>query len=502
MTNGIDKKALFKLKSEPYLKPISNLGVGFYNLDENTATLRFQLSNEKGALQIHENNLIAYAYFESSNGSVSDVIELKVEDSKKGVVSLTLDKDFLQASTSTSVTGQVYIAVNNVEGDPEYNEVAVFQEFTFEVADALINKISAPTKIEAIRMFDQLKTRIEEKVRNIEEAISNGSDYVSEMKSVLQNGLETLNNTVETAMSEINETSELTKSELNRVKSETTNEINTTTNNAKTSVQDTASTVVNSINERFSDVYKQVDNKMSEFNRTVQTNGFVTPSKLNESLSALQWQKYKVTKDDGSLSFVSDFDFNDLDASLAKTPHMNFIVSNGLNVPSNVRNYGFMNSVSTGNYRLLVYYPYDMPNKFITNVKWGGNWQGWSKSAINSDTGWLPLILMNGVQPYDNNAVPKYRLVQNDSVTTLVLKGAVKNITNTSVVVSNLPANISNLILDDRSFIQNTSIKNGVATVARWTLKPNGDIELFRTSAGNASIRASDYFPLDLTIVL
>ena len=74
MDNGIDKKALFKLKSEPYLKPISDLGVGFYNLDENTAILRFQLSNSKGPLLVHENNLTAYAYFESSNGSVSDVI--------------------------------------------------------------------------------------------------------------------------------------------------------------------------------------------------------------------------------------------------------------------------------------------------------------------------------------------------------------------------------------------------------------------------------------------
>ena len=33
--NGINKKALFKMKTEPYLKPISDLGVGFYNLDEN-----------------------------------------------------------------------------------------------------------------------------------------------------------------------------------------------------------------------------------------------------------------------------------------------------------------------------------------------------------------------------------------------------------------------------------------------------------------------------------
>ncbi|MCE5684560.1 BppU family phage baseplate upper protein [Staphylococcus pseudintermedius] len=501
MTNGIDKKALFKLKSEPYLKPISNLGVGFYNLDENTAILRFQLSNEKGALQIHENNLTAYAYFESSNGSVSDVIELKVEDSKKGIVSLTLDKDFLQASTSTSVTGQVYIAVNNVEGNPEYNEVAVFQEFTFEVADALINKISAPTKIEAIRMFDQLKTRIEEKVRNIEEAISNGSDYVSEMKSVLQNGLETLNNTIESAMSEINDTSELTKSDLNRVKSEATNDINVTTNNAKVSVQDTASTAVNSINERFSDVSKQVDSKMSEFNRTVQTNGFVTPNKLNENLSGLQWQKYRLTDDNGWYQSISNIDLND-ENTLMGLKAGNYYFYNSVGIV----NGGIMQVLQNQGATVRKIFIYDYKNNDIyvnSYRKLEGRFIGWKKINNSfSDTGWIPLILMNGAQPYDNSAVPKYRLIQNDSVTTLVLKGAVKNITNSPIVVSNLPTNISSLIMDDRSFVQNTSIKSGNASIARWTLKPNGDVELFRTSTGNTTVRESDYFPLDLTIIL
>jgi hypothetical protein len=196
VSNGIDKKALFKLKSEPYLKPISDFGVGFYNLDENTAILRFQLSNSKGPLLIHENNLTAYAYFESSNGSASDVVELNVEDSFNGIVTITLDKAFLQASTSTKVTGQVYIGVNNVDGKEEYNEVAVFREFTFQVADALINKISSFTKIEYIRMFDQLKAHIEQRVNDIEQAIANGADYVAEMKTTKEQGIAQINQTV------------------------------------------------------------------------------------------------------------------------------------------------------------------------------------------------------------------------------------------------------------------------------------------------------------------
>ena len=193
MDNGIDKKALFKFKSEPYLRPISDLKFGFYNLDENTAKLRFQLYNKKGNLLLSENNINAYAYFESANGSATDVEELEIIDELNGIVGITLSKEFLEASTSTKVKGQVYIGVNNVENNPDYNEVAVFREFTFEVKDALINKISSFTKIEYIRMFSQLKARIEQQVKDIEEAIANGADYVAEMQSVLQRGVETLN---------------------------------------------------------------------------------------------------------------------------------------------------------------------------------------------------------------------------------------------------------------------------------------------------------------------
>src|SRR5699024_10456646 len=313
MTNGIDKKALFKLKSEPYLKPISDLGVGFYNLDENTAILRFQLSNTKGPLLIHENNLTAYAYFESSNGSVSDVIELEIADSLNGIVTITLDKEFLQASTSTKVKGQVYIGVNNVDGNPEYNEVAVFREFNFEVADALINKISSFTKIEYIRMFDQLKMRIEQKVRDIEEAIANGADYVAEMKSVLQQGIETLNAIVTDGKSDIQAYIAQAKTDLTKVKDNATSDINTTANNAKTSVQDTASTAVNSINTKTTEATEHVDSKVTEFNQTVAENGFLSPQILDEKLRDLEWQKHKLTKDDGTPFTLNKFDFNDID---------------------------------------------------------------------------------------------------------------------------------------------------------------------------------------------
>lgn len=396
MNNGIDKKALFNLKSEPYLKPISDLGVGFYNLDENTAILRFQLSNSKGPLLIHKNNLTAYAYFESSNGSVSDVIELEIEDSNKGIVTITLDSEFLHASTSTSVKGQVYIGVNNVDGKTEYNEVAVFREFTFEVADALINKISSFTKIEYIRMFNQLKMKIEQQVRDIEEAIANGADYVAEMKSVLQQGIETLNAIVASGKSDIQAYITQAKIDLTKVKDDAEEDITTVSNNAKTSVQDTASSAVNNINTISTEATEHVDAKVSEFNQTVEDNGFLSPQILDEELGKLNWQKSKLTEDNGTLGKYDNLDFNEPETVLNNKSVFGY-VGFSANVPNGVSSTGYFKYiVRTQNYGKMEYRPFNT-NRIFEKTKQNGVWNDWTEITNNqTDTGWIPFTLING----------------------------------------------------------------------------------------------------------
>ena len=422
MANGIDKKALFNLKSEPYLRPISDLGVGFYNLDENTAILRFQLSNTEGPLLIHENNLTSYAYFESSNGSVSDVIELEIEDSYNGIVSITLDKDFLQASTSTKVKGQVYIGVNNVKGNPEYNEVAVFREFTFEVADALINKISSFTKIEYIRMFDQLKMRIEQKVRDIEEAIANGADYVAEMKSVLQQGIETLNAIVADGKTDIQNIVTQAKTDLTKVKDNATEDITTTANNAKTSVQDTASTAVNSINSKTTEATEHVDAKVTEFNQTVEDNGFLSPQILDEELDNLNWQKYKLVEENGQRIRVSGIDPVELNSGFYQ---MWFVKNAPTGSDDNSQYWNVDVTQGRDDTKQIIATISSNGKTYKKNIHKSID-NGWKEiTNTQTDTGWVPFNLINGAlandaykkEESDNGFDCAYRIITNGSVT-------------------------------------------------------------------------------------
>ena len=477
MDNGIDKKALFKMKTEPYLKPISDLGVGFYNLDENTAIIQFQLTNDSGPLMLHENNVSSYAYFKSKNGSSSDVIDLEIVDSYNGIVQITLPKDFLQASTDTKVTGQVYIAVNNVSGKPEYNEVAVFREFDFEVKDALINKISSFTKIEYIRMFDQLKARIEQQVKDIEEAIANGADYVAEMKSVLQKGIETLNAIVADGKTDIQTFITQAKTDLTKVKDDATGDITTTANNAKSSVQDTASTAVNSINSKTAEATEHVDSKVTEFNQTVVDNGFLSPQILDEELENLDWQKSKLTNDDGRLQQLSEFDFDNPELIFGEKSQFAY-VSSSLNAPISSRSNGtVMYLVVTADYKRIEYRP-NGSNKIFYRRKEAGVWLDWKEITNNqSDTGWIPFNLVNGAKTNTayttrNGFESAYRIIKNGDVTERYLRINGSNVDHNQVIAQ-LPSTFAKNV--HIGFIRTPLAHNGSSIIIETT----GEVKVY-----------------------
>ncbi|MCD8921706.1 hypothetical protein K2V69_13585 [Staphylococcus gallinarum] len=440
MTNGIDKRALFKLASEPYLKPISDLGFGFYNLDENTAILRFQLSNDKGPLLISKNNLTAYAYFESTNGSVSDVIELAIEDEFQGIVTITLDSAFLHACTNTTVTGQVYIGVNNVDGNPQYNEVAVFREFKFEVVDALINKITSTTKIEYIRIFSQLKQRIEQEVKDIEAAIANGADYVAEMKTVLQQGKDALNKIVIDGKADINTLITQSKSDIDETVSQSIEDITTLSNNTKTSIQNTADTANESVKATSDQAITHVDTKVAEFNKTVEDNGFVTPEQLDTNINSLNWQKKKLTNDDGTYQVLSLS--SNLDNLYSLAPGNYY--TTGVPITGASSTAGFMIvEQREGTVKRVTFRPYNSTQEWAK--RFYNEWSDWERvGSTLTDTGWIEFNLINGAatntEYSDRNGFKcAYRTIVNGSVTERCLRINGSNIVP-GQTIANLPS--------------------------------------------------------------
>lgn len=448
MVSGIDKKALFRLKAEPYLKPISDLGVGFYNLDENTAKIEFQLYNSKGTLQISEINIDAYAYFESANGSVSDVIELEVLDGLNGIVGITLDKDFLQASTDTKVKGQVYVGVNNVDNNLKNNEVAVFREFTFEVADALINKISSFTKIEYIRMFDQLKARILQRVNDIEQAIANGADYVAEMKTVRKQGIAQINQTVTEGKEYIDGVIAQAQTNINDTATSAISDVNTAKNNAISTMNDKVEESISNVENVSNDAVVHVDDKLNEFNQAILDNEFVQPETMQQTLDDLQWQKHKLTEDDGFIRMINTPNLSRLDDYFTKTEVV-YVITPAYS-PHGAGYSGFLKAYfRSDGYGIVEFQPYNAPNIY-QNRREGNGWTGWKEITQNqTDTGWIPFQLINGT--LSNTAYKgetdvgfdcAYRTITNGSEVTKKIRINGTNLTPNQVIAQ-LPKNFA-----------------------------------------------------------
>ena len=487
MENGINKNGFFDLKVEPHLKPISDLGIGFYNLDENTATLRFQLSNSTGLLLISENNLSVYGYFESSNGSVSDVIELEIVDELNGVAEITLDQDFLQASTSTKVKGQLYIGVRNIDGRPDYNEVAVLGEFTFEVADALINKISSFTKIEYIRMFSQLKAQIQKEVTDIQEAIKNGADYVAEMQTVKEQGITQINKTVTEGKTYIDSVITQAKTDLNNTKDDAIGEITTTSNNAKTSVTETADGVIKNINNISNNATEHIDGKVNEFNGLLETDGFVTPEELGNQLGELEWQKYKLLEDDGVLVDVSLE--NDLEALHSLKTGLHYRIAVPIDNYELSSKNGFLTVIETNVVKHILFRPYNSKRQFLK--RFYKSWNDWEEVGNNqSDTGWITFDLINGALSNtaykgDNGFDCAYRTITNGSEVTKKLRINGTNLTPNQTIAQ-LPSNFAKNTQAFPVRVPNSSAGGYVV------IRPNGTVN-FYVSGDRSNWVETDY---------
>ena len=141
-------------------------------------------------LLISEENTETYIYLESSNGSNQVVENVRFIDPLNGVIEVTIPIEFLQASTNTTVIGQIYISINHLnQVDSDKSSTAVLNEFEFKVGNAIINKINGATKIKYIRMFDELKRQINARATEIQEQLDNLEDYVVKVKDASDEGI-------------------------------------------------------------------------------------------------------------------------------------------------------------------------------------------------------------------------------------------------------------------------------------------------------------------------
>lgn len=462
---SLNKIAKFKAKNEPYLKPISDLGIGFYNLDENTATLQFQIYNDYGPLLISDENVDVHGYFESTNKSVSSVLDLHVTDGMNGIVQITLDREFLQASTSTKVTGQLYIGLKNIDNKPEYNQTAVFGEFNFEVADALINKVSAFTKVEYIRMFDKLRDEIKTRTKEMEDDIGNIKTLVNEVKDAVTDG----------------------KADITKIKNDSISELENIANTTNTSVQQQASQAISDIqsivdeyttklNDETEDKINQVNEESDKVIEAIKGNNVVTKDETDG------WQKYKLTNDDGtSITLTHPVELNDDEYLDSLEPGL-YYAADPKSSPSGSS--GFVTVNKRSSTKIVYFQPYNQDKIFIN--RFHTSWSGWKEVTTNqTDTGWLPITIKNG---YNKSTLPdyepSYRVIDYGTHKKVFVRLGVTNLTSGKNTIASIP----------KEFNPYKTYSVGVSTIAKIPPKvviSGGDIEFYPNN--NDSYISTDY---------
>lgn len=507
MQNEIKKVARIQLYDEPYDKAVPDTGIVFYNLDINTAVIEMEIIRKNYPLQISDENVDTYVYLQGVDQNGNDYgTELDVEyiDPFGGLLSVTIPSDYLKAVNGSTVLAQLYITLHKNNRVPNTKaDTVVLNEFKFTVKDALINSISGVTKIEKIREFDKMRDEIRKRMTDIETAMKNGSDYVIRMENTLTDGLRQINDLVTKAKKDINDTVASAQTSLNTTKDNVIKNINDTTtkniadsNKAKQDVLDAISNTKLINKDTFDSNNKDIAKAMTDLDT----------SNLNSAkayIDSKQWQKYKLTTDDGMLSVQSNFDLNTIYKSgsyyfTSCTNAPNGYTGSGTIVTNFYSGTPTNPNASYGSVVLIT-----SNNDIYSRYRQGSSWSSWQKLNPNyTDTGWLPLTLTNGVQAYSTSYTPYYKFINNNGDLTLKLKGAIKGVTGNNTVIATLPSNIVSQITNVIPFVQNTSIKNSNATTARWAIQTNGDIRMENVSYASNLMTADDWYPINAVLGL
>lgn len=323
----VQKYGDIKLETSAEYKAPIKTNISFDDTDVGSAVLRFFLTYGNQPLLLDEATtelsifLVAHdGYFEKHN--------LNYDDPLNGKVSVKLTDTFL--AHSGLAKAQIYI---KVLGE---NSVITQVKFTFNIEDSLINDIPADVQMKEIRIFAELEAEINNMVNNINEKLSDGQAVVDEMNALINQAKLDLQLTVNTA-----------KDEFEVIKTTFSNDVQTSTDNAKTEIETAKNSAVSDINA------------------------------LNQS-NTTNWQKHKVTGDDGFTRMISspDLSVTRLDNYFTKTEKV--YVTTPVNSPTGNGFSGYINATfRSGGYGIITFQPYNSNLIYMTRRVNSPTWTNW-----------------------------------------------------------------------------------------------------------------------------
>lgn len=345
---AIKKIGTLRQDVNAHYKELHNTNIMFYNMDINTSTLKFIITRNNKTLPLGKNNVDTYIYLEAEDGSFiqDDVV---ITDELNGICEYDIPKEFLNHTGKAK--GQFYISVDNKE------DTVTNIDFTFNIKDSLINTIPSNVKVNYIRKYDELEKTLKEKVQNIEDDYKAIDDYITKVRDASEEGVQN-----------VNETKEIALTQINSVQDDNINQINTK------GIQYV---------EELTGVRDGIQDKIDQFNTDVESVNYVKEEEVEN------WQKYKITNDDGKRPYLTKGSFsnvNDLPPGSYETVGANDATTQ--NLPAITSNafieIDVTESESGGRKQIYVLISYSK-RLFLKTLHTNGNDRGWTEFVTKNE---------------------------------------------------------------------------------------------------------------------
>lgn len=324
-----NKEGKIRLETTAHIQNKLDTRIQFYNTDIGTADLVFNVTRNGSPLLVSSENADVFLILKNGDNYIVD--NVTPIDPMNGKMKYTIPNEFL--SLVGKVDGQIYIAVHGKE------DIVTEVEFSFNIKESIINTIPAIDKINEIRTFQEFRESIMATINDINEALANGEDYVTQMEATKTSGMKAMNDRTTQAIEEI-------------------------TTLVDTSTQEIVNLKDNTITE--------LDDKAIQIKNDIDA--------LNE-FDTSNWQKYHMTDSNGTIDILQNFDFNiDADSTGSKS----FYVTTSANGPEGVSNNGFVTLLDrTLNNKKITYQPYN-DNKIFIRTK-NETWSDWKEISKEND---------------------------------------------------------------------------------------------------------------------
>lgn len=433
----LEKVGKLDLNEEPYLQSISNRGIGFYNLDKNTAKFQFVVQKDNKPLLISDKNVKGYAFFKAANGteekrpSTSGVLDVEFIDPMKGLIGVTVPQWFLKNVVDSEVLGEIYLSLNDVNNVGK-DDTVVLGTFKFTVRDSLINQIESDIKVSYIRMFDELRSELEKKVQQLKQDIGDTQTLIETIRQTAEEYLIKINKaqadaivSITDALLSSNQSIELEREEALRQIDAKRDAIKTDYDLASDSFQKLYDSNIQSFNTNVNDANTTIDGKVSSFKELLDNDGFTTPSDVEQKFTEADWQKYKLTSEKGE-SISVDLE-NNID-NLDKLEPGFYYITNTPGVPyaKSFAGTALVIKRDKNSVKQVIFFPFTTNSVYINSYY--NNWSGWQQvGGTIKDTGWLDLQLVNNASP-NNDLVTKggftsaYRTITQNGITKKMLR--------------------------------------------------------------------------------